>query len=156
MSIEDAYNFRRIDDRVTTSGFVTAGQLRALRAEGYGAVVNLLPDGHDRSVPDEDRIVTESGLDYVHIPVDFAAPTSADLDTFTDAMDAHAGQQVHVHCAANYRVSAFYALYAQRKGWCSESDADQLVRDVWNPDEHPVWREFIARSRQCWNGTSAF
>jgi uncharacterized protein (TIGR01244 family) len=156
MSIEDAYNFRRIDDRLTTSGFVTAEQLRALGESGYDAVINLLPDDHDQALADEDRIVTEADLDYVHIPVDFAAPTSVDLDAFAAAMDAHAGQTLHVHCAANWRVSAFYALYAQRKGWCSETEADQLMRDLWDPDDHPAWRDFVARSRQCWNGTSAF
>ena len=44
MSIEDAYNFRRINDRLTTSGLVSVAQLHDLRREGYDAVINLLPD----------------------------------------------------------------------------------------------------------------
>jgi uncharacterized protein (TIGR01244 family) len=143
MSIEDAYNFRRIDERLTTSGQVSDEQLRDLRRNGYDAVINLLPDGHDAAVDDEARIVTDSGLDYVHIPVDFDAPTPADLDAFAEAMDARAGQKIHVHCAANYRVSAFYALYAQHKGWWSEAEADAFVSDLWNPSDYPVWRLFM-------------
>jgi hypothetical protein len=52
-----------------------------------------------------------------------------------------------VHCAANYRVSAFYSLYALRKGLCTEADADQLVRDVWDPSTYPAWHAFIAEER---------
>src|SRR5262245_30415872 len=107
MSVEDSYNFRRIDDRLTTSGLLSVAQLRGLRAEGYHAVLSLLPDGHEHAVRDEARVVRDQGIDYVHIPVDFAAPTRDDLEAFSEAMDRCAGRTVHVHCAANYRVSAF-------------------------------------------------
>ena len=52
-----------------------------------------------------------------------------------------------MHCAANYRVSAFYSLYALRSGLCTEDEADLLVRDVWNPGEFPAWRAFIQDER---------
>jgi uncharacterized protein (TIGR01244 family) len=146
-SVEDGYNFRRIHDRLTTSGLLSAEQLGALRREGYDAVVNLLPDGHERAVTDESSIVRDQGLDYVHIPVDFAAPTHADLLRFAEAMDEQDGRKVHAHCAANYRVSAFYGLYALQKGTCTVEQADELVRDLWDPAEHPAWAAFIADER---------
>jgi len=146
MSVEDSYNFRRIDDRLTTSGLLSAEQLGDLHHEGYEAVINLMPDG-ENSVPDEARIVRDQGLDYVYIPVDFAAPTHADLQAFADAMDARTGQKIHVHCAANYRVSAFYSLYALRKGLCTEAEANDIVQDIWNPADHPPWMAFITDER---------
>ena len=147
MSIEDSYNFRRINRRLTTSGLVTVAQLNDLQSEGYDAVINLLPDGHEHRVADEARIVQDQGLDYVHIPVDFEAPTHADLEAFADAMDARPGQKIHVHCAANYRVSAFYSLYALRNGLCTEDEANEIVQDVWNPADHPPWMAFITDER---------
>jgi uncharacterized protein (TIGR01244 family) len=147
VSIEDAYNFRRIDDRVTTSGIVSEAQLRSLRDEGYGVVVNLLPDDNDHAVRDEAAILDAQGIEYVHIPVDFATPTADDFARFSAAMDAHADQTVHVHCAANYRVTAFYGLYAERTGAWSAAHADALVRSVWNPAEHPAWAALIAQER---------
>ena len=146
-SIDDAYNFRRIDDRLTTSGIVSAEQLRTLGRDGYGAVVNLLPDSNERAVGDEAGIVQDQGLEYVHIPVDFAAPTTADFQRFVEAMGALAGRKVHVHCAANYRVSVFYSLYAVQAGLWTDAQADALVRDVWDPGEHPAWASFIADHR---------
>jgi protein tyrosine phosphatase (PTP) superfamily phosphohydrolase (DUF442 family) len=145
--IEQSYNFRRLDDRITTSGLVSPEQLEGLQAEGYDAVVNLLPDSNDRAVPDEGRIVRDQGLDYVYIPVDFDAPTRADLDAFMEAMDAHAGEKVHVHCAANYRASAFSALYALHHGACTDDEATALIRDVWDPADFPAWHTLITEAR---------
>ena len=144
MSVEDSYNFRRIDNRLTTSGLLSAEQLADLHTDSYDAVINLLPDSHDYAVHDEARIVGDQGIDYVYIPVDFEAPTHADLDAFAGAMDARRGQKVHVHCAANYRVSAFYGLYAQQRGLCSAEEAHELIHDIWDPADHPVWAVFIA------------
>src|SRR5215208_6547373 len=101
MSIDASYNFRRVSDRVTTSGIVPVEQLAELRDQGYGAVINLKPDIEAEIGADEGQIVRDQGIDYVHLPVDFDAPTHADFEAFTQAMDAHDGQTVHVHCAAN-------------------------------------------------------
>lgn len=147
MSIADSYNFREIHEKLTTSGLVSAAELRRLHAEGYDAVINLLPDGHPQAVADEAGIVRSQGLDYVHIPVDFHAPSRRDLEAFATELDARTVQKVHVHCAANYRVTAFYGLYALRRGLCTESEADELMLDLWNPADHPVWSEFITRER---------
>jgi protein tyrosine phosphatase (PTP) superfamily phosphohydrolase (DUF442 family) len=148
VSIEESYNFRRIHDRLTTSGLVSTAQLSDLLAEGYGALINLLPDTHEHAVADEARIVREQGLDYIHIPVAFEAPRHSDLEAFVDALDTLTSKKTHVHCAANYRVSAFYSLYALRRGLCTEDEADALVSDLWNPADHPVWLAFITDERR--------
>jgi protein tyrosine phosphatase (PTP) superfamily phosphohydrolase (DUF442 family) len=147
MTIEDSYNFRRISERLTTSGLVSAAQLGGLHDEGYEAVINLLPDDFEHAVREEARIVRDQGLEYVYIPVDFDAPTHADFEAFSRAMTALAGQKVHVHCAANYRVSAFYGLYALSNDLCADDEADALVQDVWNPTDYPPWPAFIADER---------
>jgi protein tyrosine phosphatase (PTP) superfamily phosphohydrolase (DUF442 family) len=79
---------------------------------------------------------------YVHIPVQFATPTETDLLAFFDAMDVYRERRILVHCAANYRVTAFLGLYrVARQGWSSE-EAFDLMRTVWEPNE--VWTQFIA------------
>jgi protein tyrosine phosphatase (PTP) superfamily phosphohydrolase (DUF442 family) len=147
MSIDDTFNFRRIDERVTTSGLVSAAQLSTLRDEGYAALINLLPDSSEYAVADEARILSEQGIDYVYIPVDFEAPTHADFEAFIDAMDRRSGQKIHVHCAANYRVSAFYSLYALRRGWYDEDAANALVESIWTPSDFPAWTAFLTNER---------
>jgi hypothetical protein len=59
-------------------------------------------------------------------------------------MDAHKDETVLVHCAANYRVTAFIGLYrVLRLGWAADK-AFEPMRSVWEPDE--VWKAFIARA----------
>jgi protein tyrosine phosphatase (PTP) superfamily phosphohydrolase (DUF442 family) len=147
MGIEDSYNFRRIRSGLTTSGLASVDQLRGLRGEGYDAVINLLPDSYEHAVRDEARIVAEQGLDYVYIPVDFDHPTHADYEAFAQALDARTDRKVHVHCAANFRVSAFYSLYALRNRLCTEDEASEFVHSIWDPGEYPAWAAFIADER---------
>jgi len=56
-------------------------------------------------------------------------------------MDADQGRRLWVHCAANYRVSAFLGLYRViKQGWGRER-AFELMRGLWEPNE--VWSSFI-------------
>jgi protein tyrosine phosphatase (PTP) superfamily phosphohydrolase (DUF442 family) len=80
-------------------------------------------------------------MTYHHIPVDFKAPLFENLEKFFDVMDASHVKRVFVHCAANYRVSVFIALYAQaRLGW-SVDEANAHIQRLWDPDD--TWKEFI-------------
>jgi uncharacterized protein (TIGR01244 family) len=148
MGVEASYNFRRVSDTVTTSGLIAPDDLAGLRAEGYDVVVNLLPDSSEHSIRGEAAIVDDQGLTYVYIPVDFAAPRREELDTFAEVMDAHDGKSIHVHCAANYRVSVFYGLYAVRRGTWSPDEAQQHIRGVWPDGPDPVWSDFIAEEQR--------
>src|SRR4051794_11143791 len=147
MGIEASYNFRSVSATVTTSGVVGADGLAALNDSGYGLLVNLLPDDSEYAVADEAAIVEAQGVTYAYIPVDFAAPKHEELDAFAAVMDANADKLTHVHCAANYRVSVFYGLYAVRKGWWTADEADAHIDSIWAPDTDPAWREFIASER---------
>lgn len=147
MAIEQSYNFRRVDDRITTSGVVPKEVLEEMGNEGYGLMINLLPQGGRYSVPDEQVIMEGQKIDYVYIPVDFGAPTLEDFDAFTSAMQAAGERKVHIHCAANFRVSAFYSRYAVRQGRWSEAEAGAFVAGLWDPAENPGWPEFIEAVR---------
>ena len=135
-------NFRRIDDRIATGGQPTEAQLRDLAAAGFQSVINLALTTSTDALADEPASVRALGLDHIHIPVDFEAPTAEDYARFAAAMRAWHGRDVFVHCAANYRVSVFFAIYRVTVlGWRREA-ALAAVRDVWEPD--PVWAAFFA------------
>jgi uncharacterized protein (TIGR01244 family) len=145
--LERIYNYRNVDESLGTSGQPTVAQLRSIAAAGFDTVINLaLHDDPRYSLPDERTAVESLGLDYVHIPVKFAAPAQSDLQAFFAAMEAHRGRKVWVHCAANMRVSAFLGLYrVVIQGW-EEERAFELMRGLWQPDE--VWSAFIASALQ--------
>jgi len=146
MPIEDIRNFIPVSERLATGGQPSEQQIRALSAAGFEVVVNLGLLDPRYCLEDEAGLVESLGVAYFHIPVDFRAPQSSDLDMFFNVMEVSRGKNVFVHCAANYRVSSFVALYGQAKlGW-SVQDADAHIRRVWEPND--AWVEFIDASRR--------
>ena len=136
------YKYRAIDESLATSGQPSVAQLAAVAEAGFNTVINLaLHDDPRYSLPDEAGTVRSLGLNYVHIPVLFGSPTEGDLVAFFAAMDAHRGEKVWVHCAANIRVSAFVGLYRVIKlGWPRDR-AFELMNTLWEPNE--VWTAFV-------------
>jgi protein tyrosine phosphatase (PTP) superfamily phosphohydrolase (DUF442 family) len=80
----------------------------------------------------------------VHIPVDFKNPTERDLDAFCTALKEASDGPVHVHCIANYRVSAFFYRYRRTVLGMDAARARADLDQVWQPDT--VWRAFINRA----------
>ena len=113
MTVDDfgIYNFRRLSSALTTSGQPDEAQFAALRDAGVETVINLALSNSLRALPDEAATLAALGLRYIHIPVEFTAPTEADFETFAAVMQGLGDTPVHVHCAANYRVSAFLYRY---------------------------------------------
>jgi protein tyrosine phosphatase (PTP) superfamily phosphohydrolase (DUF442 family) len=141
-SVGDIYQYRQATPELATSGQPREKELALIADAGYDVVINLaLYDDPRYSLPDETAAVRALGLEYVHIPVSFDAPSQRDLAKFFEAMDALKGKRIWLHCAANLRVTAFLGLYRRlRDGWPMDR-AFELMNDVWEPN--PVWAHFI-------------
>jgi protein tyrosine phosphatase (PTP) superfamily phosphohydrolase (DUF442 family) len=137
------YHWRRLDDRITTSGQPTEPQLADNHALGVTHIVNLGLHTHEKALPDEVASVSRLGMTYIHIPVDFQHPTDQDVDQFCSVMERLKDQPVHVHCIANYRVSAFFYRYRRDVLGMDEVQARAEMEDVWHPEG--VWATFIGR-----------
>ena len=144
MSIDQAFNFRRVSDTIGTAGLLSEDQLGALKQEGYESVINLLPDDSEYAIKGEKELIERQGLIYTHIPVDFSAPQTSDYRAFETAMNGLCGKKLIIHCAANYRVSAFYGIYAHHYHDWSVVRANEFIASVWNPGEHEPWAAFIS------------
>lgn len=140
-SLNGIYNFRTISHRIGTSGQPTVKQLTSIREAGFEGIINLALPTSDNALPDEGSLVTGLGMFYVHIPVNFEAPSRQDFHAFCGVMDAMKERRVFVHCAANMRVSAFMFLYRVLKEKTARSDAESDMHAIWQPDE--VWSRFI-------------
>lgn len=138
---DDIFMWRRIDERLTTSGQPTEQQLSALPAIGISHVVNLGLHSHEKALADEAASVEALGMRYVHMPVAFDRPTEEDFQQFCAAMTALEGATVHIHCIANLRVSAFlYRYRSEVQGW-AEQEARAEMERIWRPGG--VWAAFI-------------
>lgn len=138
---ESIYNWRRLDDRITTSGQPTEAQLAEIRALGVRHIINLGLHTHEKALPDEAATVSRLGMTYVHIPVDFQNPTDQEFEQFRTAMDGLEDEPVHVHCIANYRVAAFLYRYRRDVLGMDETRARADMEAVWRPDG--VWATFV-------------
>ncbi len=144
MSVNQAYNYKKVSDSISTAGVISEEQLRKLSDEGYQAVINLLPPSSEYAIKNEASIVSGQGLAYEGIPVEFSSPQESEYQEFAEKMQALSGKKVMVHCAANYRVSAFYSIYAfHNLGW-TESQVYEWISSIWTLSEHPVWEQFVA------------
>ena len=141
---EAIYHWRRLDDRITTWGQLTEPQLKDLHALGIRHIVNLGLHSHEKALPDEAASVSRLGMTYIHIPVDFQNPTDQDFDQFCAVMEKLMDVSVHVHCIANYPVSAF-SRYRRDVLGVDEARARADMEEVWHPEG--VWAAFVSRSR---------
>lgn len=138
------FNWRRLDDRLTTSGQPTEEQLQAIAALGARTVVNLGLHTHEKALADETASLAALGVDYIHQPVEFALPTDTDLAVFFATMDRLRDQPIHVHCIANYRVSAFlYRYRVDVLGW-DKAEARHDLDAIWVP--YGAWVDVVDRA----------
>lgn len=134
--LENIFNFRRLNADISTSGQPKEDELAMLSKDGVETIINLGLHDHDWALDDEAACCAELGVEYIHIPVPFDAPSEADYTKFEQAIAAHAGKRVHVHCIVNARVTAFFYRHLRQ----SEAAAE-LMESVWRPGG--VWAAFI-------------
>jgi protein tyrosine phosphatase (PTP) superfamily phosphohydrolase (DUF442 family) len=146
MSTEAIYNYRKVNEQLITGGQPQEEQLRSAAEEGYTVVINLATTGRS-SLADEAGLVRSLGMSYHHIPVDWNNPQESDFEEFERVMQTLPEGKTLIHCAANFRVTAFYALYALKHlGW-SEAQAEAFRASIWEGSDYPVWEEFIGRMK---------
>lgn len=147
MTTNEIFNYIKVNDRLITGGMPTADQLRAAAEEGVTAVINLATFNPGYSLEREDELVESLGMAYVHIPVQWDDPTDADFADFEEAFTRLSSGKVLLHCAANFRVTAFYSLYARKHlGWTPEQ-AEAFRAQIWAGSDYPVWEAFVARKQ---------
>ena len=121
----------------------TAEQMKSVAEAGVQLVINLAPHDVPKAIPNETELVESLGMQYINIPVNWGTPTRDGLNIFMDAMDANQDKKIHVHCEANFRASAFVAMYRiLRLGWKDE-ETMEVMHSIWDEDAYPVWKIFI-------------
>ncbi len=79
-SAVEIFAFRQAAPDLATSGQPQQDELAAISEAGYEVIINLaLHDDPRYSLKDEASSVNELGMEYIHIPVQFGAPTESDL-----------------------------------------------------------------------------
>ena len=150
--LETIRNYTWVSEELASAGQIGYDQIPLLAEEGYDVVVNLAIADAERN-GEEGFLVAQSGLTYVHIPVDWEQPTLDDVQMFFDVMQANEGRKVFVHCFANMRASAFVYMYRTLVEGVPEAEARSVMDEVWDPDELEQWGGLIERAKATHGGS---
>lgn len=134
-------NYIEYSPTFSSAGQPTVEQLEAVKAAGFEKVIYIAFTNGRSSIESEDAIVKELGMDYVHIPVIWDAPTKSDFYAFASTMQQDADKKTLLHCAANFRASAFSMLYRVLHEGVSVADAKADMNKIWQPNE--TWKNLI-------------
>ena len=141
--LKNMYNFLTLSENLFTGGMPTVDQLEDAAQQGVQIVINLAPHDVIDALPNEEQLATSLGMQYINIPVVWNTPTRDGLDRFMDVMDENKDKKILLHCQANFRATAFMALYRiLRLGWSPE-DAMKGMDMIWDVEDYPVWKMFI-------------
>lgn len=143
-SLDQILNYLQITETIGTAGQPTADQFADIAAAGYELVINLAMTDSSNALADEGSVVARLGLDYIHIPVVWEAPTQRDLERFMAVMDRNRDRRVFVHCVLNMRVSVFVFLYQVIRQSLDVEVARRPMEKIWGPD--PIWKAFMNQS----------
>ena len=134
-------NFIKINELISTSGQPKIEEFEFIAKEGFEVIINLALNSSSNAIENEDKIVSSLNMSYIHIPVDFENPRISDLKLFLNILQALGANKVWIHCAKNYRVSAFMYVYHKYILHTPFEQIDLSIFDMWQPSS--VWQELM-------------
>lgn len=140
-ALSDINNFRQYSSQFASAGQPTVEQFSTLRDAGFERVVYIGFTDNPNAVANADQVVKRLGMDYIHIPVDWANPTKRDYYVFADAMQRDPERKTLLHCQVNARATAFSFLYRVIHEDVPIDEAKADMNTVWQPNE--TWRDLI-------------
>lgn len=121
-------NFYQTEDWLMRGGQPSAEGLKELKDKNVKTIVNLRWKG--QAIEWEKKIVTELGIDFIHIPLNYwTLPTASHFDQFLSYVDDAQNRPLFVHCYHGAdRTGLFIALYRiARCGWTIDRAYDEMV-----------------------------
>ena len=134
-------NYVKINELISTSGQPKIEELELIANEGFEVVINLAVPTTSNALENEDKIVSSLNMSYIHIPVDFENPKISDLKLFLNILQALGANKVLIHCAKNYRVSAFMYVYHKYILKSPFENIDLSIFEEWSPPK--IWQDLM-------------
>ena len=139
--LEDISAYRQYSESFASAGQPTIEQMQRLRDAGFERIVYIAWSDQEHAIANEDRVVRNLGMEYLHIPVEWEAPALSDFEMFAGALQQAPGRKTLLHCQVNYRASVFALLYRVIYADVPLAEAKRDMNSVWTPNE--AWRNLI-------------
>jgi uncharacterized protein (TIGR01244 family) len=100
-----------------------------LAENGFRTVLNLRTASEGADLEKERKLVEQSGMRYINIPVVAKAPRAEQADEFIRVVKEKANHPMLIHCRSASRVGAFMMIYrVLQQGWSEEKAEEEAVR----------------------------
>lgn len=139
--MKNILNYIKINELISTSGQPKIEEFELISNEGFEVVINLAMSTTSNALDNEDKVVTLLNMSYIHIPVDFENPKLSDLKLFLNVLQALGANKVWIHCAKNYRVSAFMYVFHKYILHTPFEEIDLSIFEKWQPSL--VWQQLM-------------
>lgn len=130
-------------DTLTTSGQPSENEFKQIKKSGVSCVINLATSQSDNAVQNEDIIVTNLDMRYVHIPIPWDSPQIEHFKIFSQTMNTLNREKTWLHCALNMRASCFAYLYTTIVLGMQEKSQQEKMWEIWKPNE--TWQTLITQ-----------
>lgn len=129
--------FRNETETLATADQPAPEDFSALRAEGFEVVVNVSTPTARNFLADEAQHVLESGMAYVHAPIDCSRLTPEHYAIVRGVLGSFAGKKVLLHCAGNVKASGLAHVFRVKElGEPKGALREELRRNGWH---EPKW-----------------
>ena len=137
--IEKIYNYIQVDEYIATAGQPLEHEFEYISNSGYEIVINLA--ANDKTLQNEDLIISKYNMTYIHIPVDWEHPTVESMRLFLEVLKSLHEQKrkIFVHCVKNYRVSMF--IYMYKKDILKQASPMLIIPNNHQPS--PAWEKIL-------------
>ena len=120
-------NFTKVDAVVACGGATDTAALEGLKNDGFKAIINLRQASEQGANIDTNSATAKAlGLNYIHLPLNAAAPSDKTVDDFLAAVADKANQPVYIHCGSASRVGAVWLVKrVLQDGWPVEKATEE-------------------------------
>ena len=145
VDVPGVQNFNQVDAVFACGGATDAAGVANLKKQGFASIISFrLPT--EQGVAEEETAIKTTGIKYVHLPLNGAAPDPKVADQFLLAVSDKGNQPAYIHCGGGGRAATMWMIKrALKDGWSTDRAAEEanLIAPV-SPAMKTFATEYIA------------
>ena len=138
LSIDNYYHYT---DKLASGAQPSEAQFADLKEAGFEAIVNLSPVNTHNAMPAEAAVVDNTGMAYVHFPVDCSNLQAHHYSTFEGIMNGMRDKKIFVHCGGNIKSSCLIHMYHVLANGMDEAESLGTLLKIHQPEEK--WYDYF-------------
>ena len=128
-------NYYQYNSHLASGAQPSEAQIEALKEAGFEAVVNLSPVSTRNAITAEAAVVDNTGMTYVHFPVDCSHLQPHHYATFEGIVKGMKDKKIFVHCGGNIKSSGLIHMYDVLENGVDEAASLETLLKIHQPEE---------------------